>query len=126
MALCWKEKLLPGGLVVTCRASWLLTLLCGPLSTGATYFDAQIIPDLSVFVMSHHFFQALPYHWAQQHVSGIFCNFSRQSWFRSVWKWYLETMIWELGVIIAFGVSLCLGLSADRARGERSGIYRSS
>lgn len=64
------------------------------------------------------FFRALPYCQAQQHVSGIFSTFSRQPWFLSMWKWYLESMIWELGVIIAFWVSLCLGLSADRA-GER-------
>lgn len=33
-----------GWLIVTCWDSWLLTLLCGQLSTGATYSDAQIIP----------------------------------------------------------------------------------
>lgn len=129
LALCWKEKLLFP--VDWLAGGDLLGLLASYLALWATVHWCYLFwytnyPRFVYFCQVSSFFRAFPYRWAQQRVSGVFWTFSRQPWFLSVWKWYLESMIWELGVIIAFGVSLRLGRSADRARGERYGVYSSS
>lgn len=127
-SFCWRcagrrsfSSWLTGWLVVTCWDSWLPSLLWATVHWYYLFW-CSYYPTLVHFCHVSSFFQALPYCQAYQHVSGIFSTFSRQPWFLSVWKWYLESMIWELGVIIAFWVSLCLGLSADRA-GERCMVF---
>lgn len=128
-SFCWHcagrrsfSSRLTGWLVVTCWDSWHLTLLCGLLSTGATYFDTQIIPDLSIFVKSRHFFRAFPYRWAQQHVSGIFWTFSRQPWFlqcgNGTSKAWSGSFVWSL----LLGC-LCVWVVRQTELGERDMVF---